>query len=100
MFIDEMNYDQCWALWRAINNAPVLTARVLFPQQPPSYVATTKLIAGYASNKGTALLYTISKQENSTRKMYIDIAASIYTKIPEWARSLNLNFLNLKEKSS
>jgi hypothetical protein len=104
MKIDKMNYAQCWDLWDKINRNPVITARSLFPKKPPLYVATTKLVAGYAANKGTALglmgkLKTAGEVEreeiNKKIHTYIKIADRIYWAIPEWAREINIK---LKEK--
>jgi hypothetical protein len=103
MIIDEMNYDQCWRIWSAINNAPVKAARALFPHRPPQYVTVTKLIGSYAANKGTALglankrTFQIAHQGidgvdiNERIKVYDDIAAEIWCRIPAWANDINID---------
>jgi hypothetical protein len=103
MFIDGLNYTQCWKLWHDIFLHPVKTARILYPNQPPMYVSITKLVGAYLSNKGTALSLAkdIQSERDKTelnkteianlqrrKKVYIDIAAEIYTNIPAWARSI------------
>lgn len=93
MFIDEMNYDTCWELWRVIQANPVTTARKMFPNKPPLYVMVTKKIGQYMANKGTALGLP-GADAKERRDMYIKIAAKIWTEIPAWARSFNIDFLN------
>jgi hypothetical protein len=108
MFIDSLNYEQCWDLWTNIHLHPVKMARSLFPKRPPLYVVVTKLIGAYASNKGTALgiaremsdeaadaddIITLSNTMADLRKrrmVYTDIAASLYCRIPAWGRSIKL----------
>lgn len=105
MFIDEMNYETCWDLWRAIQSSPVLTARKMFPNRPPMYVVITKKIGQYMANKGTALGsldspfppdLNLEDIKTERRGLYTGIAAKIWTEIPAWARSFNIDFL--KEK--
>jgi hypothetical protein len=87
-----MDYKTCWALWAKIHIHPVKVARTIFPRLNGGYVATTKLIGAYAANKGTALGLLA---EPERRDVYLKIAAKIYTEIPEWARSINLDFLEI-----
>lgn len=93
MFIDEIDHKTCWKLWTQIHFSPVKTARKLFPMRPPLYVSVTKSIGGYLANKGTALGLP-GKDRKRRRDMYIGIAAGIYTRIPQWGRSINIDFLN------
>lgn len=95
MFIDEINRDDCWILWNLIYTHPVKTAREFFPNMPKNYVKVTKLIGGYLANKGTAL-GLLGAEQQERRDIYIKIAARIYTEIPDWGRSINTDYLNLK----
>jgi hypothetical protein len=104
MFIDDLDYNQCWTLWAKIHAHPIKMARALFPNVPPAYVAITKLIGAYASNKGTALALAkeiselepadrlltldIIKGLRKRRDVYTTIAAKIYCDIPAWAREI------------
>ena len=106
MFIDDMEYDDCWELWNAITTNPVLTARALFPNRQPMYVQTTKLLGRYLANKGTALGMSkhnkVSENDprmglHERRAEYINIAAKIYTTLPAWARTVDIDFLNPKD---
>jgi hypothetical protein len=109
MFIDDLNHKQCWDLWAKIHFHPVIMARTLFPNRPPLYVVVTKLIGAYACNKGTALGLAketsdvnLDDEINFTaksnkvadlrkrRRVYTDIAVSIYCNIPAWGRSIKL----------
>ena len=106
MNINELDGDTCWDLWAKINANPVKTARVIFPEQPPMYVSITKLIAGYAANRGTALNLSDNISAAKTKKLeddiksrvgvYQRIATRIYNSIPIQFRSFNMDFL--KEK--
>ena len=92
MFIDEIDHDTAWNLWAKIQFNPIVSARLMFPTRPDSYVKVAKLVKAYLANKGTALGLP-GKDRKDRRDVYIDIAARIYTEIPAWGRSINIDWI-------
>jgi hypothetical protein len=82
---DGMTYDELMEFWKKANSVrPIAFARELFPDRPRGYVATTRDLGNYASNKATAVgLRLQGRIQNALQ--YEGICDRIYLGLPSYA---------------
>jgi hypothetical protein len=90
MTFDDLNLDsleaaELMAFWGRTNSVrPLSFARELFPSKPAGYVAATKSLGHYASNKATAIDCRL-RGDIQAALMYEEIADRIYSELPEFS---------------
>lgn len=71
--------------WGAINQSPVICARMMFPSKPKGYVSATYTLGCYAVAKSCAI--SLRRDGEISRAMVYESHCDIYYKsLPEFAR--------------
>jgi hypothetical protein len=84
--LDCEDSDTLWEFWKRFNSVrPVAQARLLFPDRPKGYVSAARSLAGYASNKATAMSCRIEGKIESAL-VYEKICDRIYSDLPDYAK--------------
>ena len=83
--LDAMNEADLWDMWARTHHHPVIEARRIFPSRPTGYVAATKSLGNYASNKSVAVSARIAGNIQ-TAMIYETICERIYESLPGFAR--------------
>lgn len=84
--LDAQSIDDLWEFWKETNSVrPIRFARRLFPDRPKGYVAVTRDIGCYASNRATAMKCRLEGKIQIAIQ-YEDICERIYQRLPQWAK--------------
>jgi hypothetical protein len=84
--LDGVAPSELWEFWSATNSVrPIRMARRLFPDRPKGYVAVTRNLGCYASNRATAMKCR-AEGKISIALDYEAICDRIYDRLPEYAK--------------
>jgi hypothetical protein len=84
--LDSETSEDLMHFWQRTNSVrPISFAKQLFPTIPKGFIAATKNLGHYASNKATAQNLRL-RGDVQTAMMYENICDRIYNELPEWAK--------------
>lgn len=84
--LDNEDSATLMSFWARTNSVrPIAFAKQLFPNREKGYVAATKSLGHYASNKATAIDCRL-RGDIPAALMYESICDRIYRELPAWAK--------------
>lgn len=82
--LDKMDQKALMEFWSKVHRHPVKTAREIFPERRPRYVAATETLACYASNRA-AMLSCKAKKDKHGVNIYKHAMSMCRDELPLWA---------------
>lgn len=82
--LDKMDQKALMAFWAKVHFHPVRTAREIFPERRPRYVAAARSLAAYASNRA-AMLSCKAKGDKHGVSVYKHAMSLCRDDLPLWA---------------